>query len=136
MTDKQWPELISITSYEGASYTHQGQVLDKEWQAFLILDDEYDEIGGYGPAADGYAVTFIWDISDLEHPKQTGYYKANRISNDHNQYVIGNYSYQSNYGAGLSVLDISSIPSNPTGSDIREIAWFDVYPDSKRYEES
>ncbi|RYP56104.1 hypothetical protein DL769_009975 [Monosporascus sp. CRB-8-3] len=130
VTDKEWPELVSVTSYEGATYTHQGWVLDKEWQQYLVLDDEYDEIDGRGPGADGYAVTFIWDISDLEKPRQTGYYKAPRISNDHNQYVIGNYSYQSNYGAGISVLDISSIPTNPTGSDVREIAWFDVYPEN------
>ncbi|RYP02089.1 hypothetical protein DL764_005970 [Monosporascus ibericus] len=130
VTDKEWPELVSVTSYEGATYTHQGWVLDKEWQQYLVLDDEYDEIDGRGPGADGYAVTFIWDISDLEKPRQTGYYKAPRISNDHNQYVIGNYSYQSNYGAGISVLDISSIPTNPTGSGVREIAWFDVYPEN------
>ncbi|RYP74860.1 hypothetical protein DL771_002781 [Monosporascus sp. 5C6A] len=134
VTDKEWPELVSVTSYEGATYTHQGWVLDKEWQQYLVLDDEYDEIDGRGPGADGYAVTFIWDISDLEKPRQTGYYKAPRISNDHNQYVIGNYSYQSNYGAGISVLDISSIPTNPTGSDVREIAWFDVYPENDNEE--
>ncbi|RYP34655.1 hypothetical protein DL767_004215 [Monosporascus sp. MG133] len=130
VTDKEWPELVSVTSYEGATYTHQGWVLDKEWQQYLVLDDEYDEIDKRGPGADGYAVTFIWDISDLEQPRQTGYYKAPRISNDHNQYVIGNYSYQSNYGAGISVLDISSIPTNPTGSGVREVAWFDVYPEN------
>lgn len=76
-------------------------------------------------------MTYIWDISSLESPKQTGYYQAPRTSNDHNQYVVGNFSYQSNYGAGLSVLDISSIPSNPTGSGVSEFAWFDVYPESK-----
>ncbi|KAF2269791.1 hypothetical protein CC78DRAFT_602036 [Lojkania enalia] len=129
VTDKQWPELISVTSYEGASYTHQGWVLNTQWQEFLVLDDELDEREGRGPAANGRPTTFIWDIRDLEHPKQTGYYQGPRVTIDHNQYIIGNYSYQSNYGAGLSVLDISSIPSNPTGAGVREIGWFDIYPE-------
>jgi hypothetical protein len=43
------------------------------------------------------------------------------------RYVFGNYSYQSNYGAGLSILDISSIPTKPNGSGVREVGWFDVY---------
>ncbi|PSN69760.1 hypothetical protein BS50DRAFT_488596 [Corynespora cassiicola Philippines] len=129
VTDKEFPETISITSYEGATYAHQGWVLDPENQEFLILDDELDEVESRGPASDGRPVTYIWDIRDLENPKQTGYYKGPRVTIDHNQYVIGNYSYQSNYGAGISVLDISSIPSNPTGSGVREVAWFDVYPE-------
>ncbi|KAH7128121.1 hypothetical protein B0J11DRAFT_431067 [Dendryphion nanum] len=129
VSDKKWPEIISVTSYEGATYTHQGWVLDTEWQEFLILDDELDEREKRGPAADGYPVTFIWDIRDLQKPKQTGYYKAPRVSVDHNQYVYGNYSYQSNYGAGLSVVDVSSIPKDPTGRGVREVAWFDIYPE-------
>ena len=97
----------------------------------MVLDDEYDEVDKRGPAANGHATTFIWDIRDLVHPKQTGYYQNPRVSIDHNQYVIGNYSYQSNYGDGVSVLDLTSIPSNPSGSAVREIAWFDIYPESK-----
>lgn len=125
------PEVISVTSYEGATYTHQGWVLDPEWQQYLILDDEYDEVEGRNPGVANRAVTFIWDISDLEAPKQTGYYQAPRTSNDHNQYVVGNYAYQSNYGAGISVLDISSIPSDPTGAGVFEFGWFDIYPESE-----
>jgi hypothetical protein len=40
------------------------------------MDDEIDEIDGNGPAADRYPVTYIWDIRDLEKPKQTGLYKG------------------------------------------------------------
>ncbi|KAF2014313.1 hypothetical protein BU24DRAFT_463111 [Aaosphaeria arxii CBS 175.79] len=129
VTDKKWPEVISITSYEGASYTHQGWVLDPAWQTHLLLDDELDEREKRGPAADGKPVTYIWDISNLERPRQTGYYKAPRVSVDHNQYVWGNYTYQSNYGAGLSVLDVGSIVADPTGRGVKEVAWFDVYPE-------
>ncbi|KAI0527770.1 hypothetical protein F5B22DRAFT_3414 [Xylaria bambusicola] len=134
VTDKQWPEVISVTSYEGATYTHQGWVLDTEWQEFLIMDDEYDEVDARGPAANGHATTFIWDISNLEAPKQTGYYQSPRKTIDHNQYVVGNYSFQSNYGAGISILDISSIPTNPSGSGVREVGWFDIYPEDDNLE--
>ncbi|KAL2206993.1 hypothetical protein CC79DRAFT_1398835 [Sarocladium strictum] len=127
VTDKKEPSLVSVTSYEGATYTHQGWVLDKENQEWLIMDDEYDEYDKRGPGANGHATTFIWDIRNLEHPKQTGYYQAPRKTIDHNQYVFGNYSYQSNYGAGLSVLDISSIPTKPNGSGVYEVGWFDTY---------
>ncbi|KAF2869358.1 hypothetical protein BDV95DRAFT_97764 [Massariosphaeria phaeospora] len=129
VTDKKFPEIISITSYEGATYTHQGWVLDTENQEFLILDDELDEVEGRGPAANGRPTTFIWDIRNLEKPKQTGYYQGPKVTIDHNQYIFGNYAYQSNYGAGISILDISSIPQNPTGGGIREVASFDVYPE-------
>lgn len=53
VTDKLAPKILSRTSYDGASYTHQGWVLDKQWQEWLLLDDEYDEVNEAGPAEDG-----------------------------------------------------------------------------------
>ena len=129
VTNKTAPTLISRTSYEGASYTHQGQVTDPNWQEFLIHDDEYDEEEANGPAADGYAVTYIWDIRNLRAPKQTGIYKAIVKGIDHNQYIKDNRVYQSSYSTGLRVYDISSIPSDPTGNGVWEIAHFDMYPE-------
>ncbi|KAK8246283.1 hypothetical protein HDK90DRAFT_407549 [Phyllosticta capitalensis] len=129
VTNKPNSTVVSRTSYQGAAYTHQGWVLDTKWQQFLLLDDEYDEYDRVDPAADGYHVTYIWDISSLASPKQTGLFKSSHHSVDHNQYVWGNRTYQSNYGSGLAVLDISSIPSDPTGAGVEEVAWFDVYPE-------
>ncbi|NIR67130.1 MAG: hypothetical protein GWN61_22100, partial [candidate division Zixibacteria bacterium] len=43
---------------------------------------------------------------------------------DHNQYIKGNYAYQSNYRAGLRILDISNI----SGASLTEVAYFDIYP--------
>jgi hypothetical protein len=37
--------------------------------------------------------------------------------------------FQSNYGTGLRVLDISSIPSDPTGAGVHEVAFFDIFPE-------
>ena len=129
ITDKTKPEILSITSYEGAAYTHQGWVLDPENQHYLLLDDEYDEYDKVGPGAPGNPITYIWDISDLKAPKQTGLYKSGAKGIDHNQYVHDGFTYQSNYGTGFRVLDVRSIPSDPTGKGVKEIAWFDIYPE-------
>ncbi|KHE88026.1 hypothetical protein GE21DRAFT_9447 [Neurospora crassa] len=129
VSDKQNIRIISNTSYEGASYTHQGWVLDPNWQQYLILDDEYDEYDAAGLGADGYPITYIWDISSLEKPKQTGHYKGLRRGIDHNQFIKDGFSYQSNYGLGLSILDLRSVPLDPTGKRIKEVAYFDVHPE-------
>ncbi|KAF8434008.1 hypothetical protein BGX38DRAFT_1251615 [Terfezia claveryi] len=123
VTDRTNSSIISITSYEGAAYTHQGSVLNKNWQDFLIMDDEYDEYDGTGLAKDGFPVSYIWDIQDLQKPKQTGYFKSSVRGIDHNQYINGNFVYQSNYGAGLRILDISTVKRDPTGKGIREVGW-------------
>lgn len=122
--------IISRTSYAGAKYIHQGVVLDEMNQEFLMLDDELDERDGTeGPAVGGLPITYIFDIRDLENPIQSGIYKGNTISIDHNQYIYDGLNYQSNYGAGLRVLDITSVPSDPTGAGICEVGFFDIYPE-------
>ena len=81
VTDKTKSVVISRTSYEGYSYTHQGWLLDPNNQEYLLMDDEYDEYDKIpGPGFDQYPVTYIWDIRDLENPKQTGLYKATQVS--------------------------------------------------------
>ncbi|OIW23428.1 hypothetical protein CONLIGDRAFT_693178 [Coniochaeta ligniaria NRRL 30616] len=126
---KNVTKIISRTSYEGATYTHQGWVTNTQWQEYLVADDEWDEAKGNGPAASGYPITYFWDIRSLEKPKQTGYFRSAAKSIDHNQYIVNGLSYQSNYGAGLRILDISSLPQDPTGSLVHEVGFFDVYPE-------
>jgi hypothetical protein len=77
---------------------------------------------------DGYPVSYVWDITSLEAPKNTGYYKSSTRSVDHNQFVHEGLAYQSNYQAGLRILDVSSIPKFPDASKVEEIAYFDVFP--------
>ncbi|KAG5650706.1 hypothetical protein H0H81_011312 [Sphagnurus paluster] len=129
VTNKANATIISRTGYVGASYTHQGWVLDPNDQRYLVLDDELDEVNSAGLAADGFPVTYIWDISDLTAPVMTGHYKTSVKGIDHNQYIANGKSYQSNYGAGLRILDVSSIPRDPTGASVREVGFFDVYPE-------
>lgn len=127
--------IISRTPYVGASYTHQGWVINPDWQTHLLLDDELDEgeinpnrTAPDSPAGDGFPVTYIFDITNLEKPKNTGYYKSTTRSVDHNQFIYNGLAYQSNYQAGLRVLDVSSVPYDSTGKGVKEIAYFDVYP--------
>jgi choice-of-anchor B domain-containing protein len=134
VTNKAQPTIISKTSYTGATYTHQGWVLDKNNQEWLLLDDEYDEVEGEGLAEDGRPVTYIWNIKNLAKPTQTGHYKGNVASIDHNQYIHDGKSFQSNYGSGFRILNVSSIPQDPTGKGVNEIGFFDIYPEDD-YEE-
>ncbi|KAG7103295.1 hypothetical protein HYQ44_017383 [Verticillium longisporum] len=151
VTDKTTTKIISRTSYEGASCkspsrphaylfpiansstdTHQGWVTNTQWQEYLVLDDEYDEYDKTGAAASGYPITYFWDIRSLEKPKQTGYFKSPAYGIDHNQFVIDGFAYQSNYGAGLRILDVSSLPQDTTGKLVKEVGFFDVYPEDDR----
>jgi hypothetical protein len=102
--------IISTTSYYGVSYSHQGWVIDEKNQTHLLLNDEDDEaqsrglsfmlficsprsLSGYaGWAEDQKTVTYIWDITDLEHPVLTGHYKSPAVSIDHNLYVLASPS--------------------------------------------
>ncbi|ORY68513.1 uncharacterized protein BCR38DRAFT_521564 [Pseudomassariella vexata] len=134
VTDKNTTNIISRTSYDGASYTHQGWVTDTQWQEFLVLDDEYDEYDKAGEGASGYPVTYFWDIRSLAAPKLTGLYRHPTKGIDHNQFVIDGYAYQSNYGSGLRIVDISSLPEDPTGANVSEAGYFDIYPEDDEAE--
>ncbi|KAI9159082.1 hypothetical protein HJFPF1_07090 [Paramyrothecium foliicola] len=127
--DKSNIKVISRTSYEGVAYTHQGWVLDRNWQKYLILDDEYDEVNITKTGQYAYPVSYIWDVSNLEKPKQTGKFTGARRGIDHNQFVINGFSHQSNYGLGYSVLDLRSVPFDPSGKGIKEVAYFDIHPE-------
>lgn len=66
--------------------------------------------------------TLVWDVTGLTDPVLVNEFIGTTHATDHNQYVKGNKRYQSNYRAGLRILDISD-PVHP-----REIACFDTYP--------
>lgn len=61
------PRQLSRTTYNGATYTHQGWTATDDHR-YLLLDDELDEQEGTGPAADGHTTTYIVDITDLQYP--------------------------------------------------------------------
>jgi choice-of-anchor B domain-containing protein len=134
MTDKAAVEVISETPYVGNEYTHQGWLIDSS-MTFLLLDDELDERDGAGPPAGelgglvNHTTTYIFDVSNLFAPVNTGFYQAPVMSIDHNQYTLRGLSYQANYGSGLRVLDVSGVSVDPTGGNIEETGFFDCHPE-------
>ncbi|KAM0244335.1 hypothetical protein ACHAP5_006351 [Fusarium lateritium] len=121
------PPQLSRTTYNGATYTHQGWVTEDH--KYLLLDDELDEQEKTGPAADQHTTTYIVDIQDLEYPVFRGVYKSPVRSIDHNQYIIGGVSYQANYGSGLRMVNVTSLTQDDTGAGMKEIGFFDVHPE-------
>ncbi|KAF4126222.1 hypothetical protein GMORB2_1468 [Geosmithia morbida] len=125
--DREKPSQISRTTYNGATYTHQGWLTSDH--KYLLLDDELDEQEQTGPAADQHTTTYVVDVSSLTSPVFCGVYKSPQVSIDHNQYIIDGISYQANYGSGLRMVNVSSIGSDPSGAGFEEIGFFDVRPE-------
>lgn len=117
VTNKSNPVLLSSSSYPGVSYTHQGWLTEDH--ANFLLGDEGDEIT-YGHNTR----TYLWDLIDLDAPVLTGNHTATTPAIDHNMYVKGDYVFQSNYRAGLRILDVSGIG----GGILVEMGYFDIYP--------
>ena len=123
VTNKAAPEMLSRTGYAGSGYTHQGWLTEDH--AYFVLGDELDESAD-PPSVTGTA-TYLWDVSDLDSPTLTGTHVSTTTrAVDHNQYVKGKYTYQSNYQAGLRILDVTDIANG----NLTEVAFFDMVPDS------
>jgi choice-of-anchor B domain-containing protein len=117
VTDKNSPVQISRTGYSGSAYTHQGWITEDH--TYVLQDDELDEQNfGHNTR------TRIWDVSDLDNPSIIGAHDSNNPAIDHNQYIKGDYAYQSNYRAGLRILNIIDIANG----NLSEEAYFDIYP--------
>ena len=116
VTDKSNPVTVGRSSYPNVSYAHQGWFDDE--QRYFYQNDEGDEAAGLAE----FTRTMVWDLSRLEDPILVREYFGPVRSSDHNLYVVGDRVYESNYGSGLRVLDISD-RANP-----KEIAHFDSAP--------
>ena len=114
MTNKSAPQQISRTSYPGVGFTHQGWLTEDH--RFFILDDELDESRFRHNTR-----TRVFGVGDLEAPRLRHVYDAATRAIDHQQFVVGNFIYQSNYRAGLHIL-------SATG----EVGFFDIYPANDR----
>jgi len=123
VTNKENPILLSKEGYTHSMYTHQGWLTED--QSLVLLDDELDEAYDVSPDATkpGQTITYIWDVSDLQEPVLKKHFISTEVAIDHNQYILGDLSYQSNYGAGLRILHIDQ----PTYS-LKEVAYFDCLP--------
>jgi len=117
ITDKLNPANISSISYNNIGYTHQGWFTED--MRHFIVGDETDELG-FG----GNTRTLVFDFSDLDNPVFNVEYFGNTEAIDHNLYVKGDLCYQSNYTAGVQVLDVSNIENDV----LTQVGSFDTYP--------
>ncbi len=116
VTDKDNPISISMADYPAVAYAHQGWLTEDH--RYFYMNDEGDEPQGL---VEGTR-TLIWDVEDLDEPLLAGEYIATTPDTDHNLYILDDLMYQSNYGAGLRILDITN-RTEPV-----EIAYFDNSP--------
>jgi len=111
VTDRGSPVQLARKTYPKRRYTHQGWLTEDH--ATLLANDEHSKTSGE---------TFIFDVTDVTNVKLLGSHSASRSSIMHNEYVKGNYVYQSNYGAGLVILDVSGAANG----DLEEVGYFDM----------
>ena len=116
VTDKKNPQTLAHTSYPNQAYTHQGWLTEDH--NYFFMNDELDEVTGIVEQTR----TLIWDVRELDDPNLVGEFLLDSKASDHNLYIRGNFMYQSNYQAGLRILDISD-PENPI-----EVGHFDTVP--------
>lgn len=116
VSDKDNPIAISLAEYPNVAYTHQGWL--SENHEYFYLNDEGDETSGLVDRTR----TLIFDVTDLDEPVIASEYFAVDSAIDHNLYVNGDLMYQTNYQAGLRILDISN-PTEPV-----EVGYFDTVP--------
>lgn len=117
VTDPTDAMTISTTNYPEKHYCHQGWLTADG--AYMLMDDEIDE------STEGYTQTrtLIWDMHDLDEPLFMGEHWGTTEAIDHNQYIIGNLAFQSNYTAGLQILDVTDIADTL----LKQVAYFDHY---------
>ncbi len=116
VTDKKNTTTISQTFYPKTAYTHQGWL--SEDHKYFFMNDELDEMNNLVENTR----TLIWDVQELEDPQLVNEFLLSSKASDHNLYIRDNFMYQSNYQAGLRILDISD-PENPV-----EAGHFDTVP--------
>lgn len=126
VTDKNNIIEISVTTYAGASFTHQGWLTEDH--RYMIMGDEEDELFGVSdpknPDLPKTARTYIWDVRNLAYPKIIGTFDSPAASIDHNLFVKGDRVYQAHYTAGIRVLDSTRVAEGI----LEEVAHMDTEP--------
>jgi uncharacterized protein (TIGR01244 family) len=115
VTTKTAMVQVSRTGYDGAAYTHQGWLSADH--RYLFVDDELDEL-----QRGTRTRTLVWDLADLQRPAIVDRIDKPRFNIDHNNYYHQGFLYQSDYTAGLVVLDARD-PRHAF-----EVGWFDTHP--------
>ncbi len=119
VTNKSNPSMLSRTGYKGSQYTHQGWLTED--QRYFVIDDELDE-----RRDEVNTRTHVMDFSDLDNPEYKGFHESDGSSIDHNQYIVGDFTYQANYTRGLRILKLNDLSK----AEMEEVAYFDTYPEN------
>ncbi len=120
VTDKSSPRQLSRTTYDTASYTHQGWLTpDHRW---FVFGDETDEL--LGGLLNTH--TYILPIEDLDAPGDVVSYVHPETAIDHNIYIEDGYIWQANYSAGLRILDYTE--EGLANGELEQVAYLDVDP--------
>ncbi|PAP77920.1 choice-of-anchor B family protein [Rubrivirga marina] len=112
------PVQISKAFYPNPSYTHQGWFADD--MRYFIVNDETD---GNSTAP---TRTIVMDLLDLDEPDFAFFHDGTTAATDHNLYVHEGRVFQSNYRAGLQILDAAGLG----GGFMTQVAYFDTFPSS------
>lgn len=121
VSEKQNPFQLSRTGYIGVEYAHQGWLTEDH--RYFLLGDELDELRNNHNSR-----TYIWDIADPTAPSIIGIHEAETNAIDHNLYIRGRFVYQSNYTAGLRILDLVNVDQG----ELAEVAYFKVIPNDQQ----
>ena len=135
VTDKANITRISKTVYKNNQYTHQGWLSSD--MTHIVWGDEMDELINYDKTC-----TLILDITNLTDPTDFHQYFGATAAIDHNQYIANaqgqgygpayansDLIYQSNYRAGLRILQVINIDTDyDNATNIHEVGYFDTFP--------
>jgi choice-of-anchor B domain-containing protein len=116
VSNKLLPRQIAKVEYPETAYAHQGWLTDD--MSHFMMGDELDE-GDGRPTR-----TLIFDMTDLDAARFVGAHEHGTPAIDHNMYVKDGLVYQSNYAAGLRVLDTAPVAEGR----LQEVAFFDSFP--------
>ncbi len=119
VTDKQNPRIVADFTYPGIARAHQGSLTPD--QRTWLLSDTMDEM-----MSGNNTRTVLIDVSDIDNPRLLDDYVHSTTARDHNVYVVGATAYQTNWQAGLRVLDVRGAAN----SAVWEMGYFDIVPDS------
>lgn len=96
VTDKSWQTTLILVSRPDLSasttFTRifcELRLETVQYETNMHQDDEYDEYDSAGAGADGFPISYFWDITSLEAPVLTGYFRNEyALGIDHNQYMF------------------------------------------------
>ncbi len=117
VTDPSDATMIAAEGYITSAYTHQGWLTEDH--RYFVVGDELDEQGSGINTR-----TYFFNVEDLNNPFLEYTYVGSNAAIDHNLYIKDGIAYQSNYRAGLRLLDVNN-PTNP-----QEVGFIDIYPSS------